>query len=75
MVQIASVPAALSMASESTQSAEEQIVRLKADIQDIKNYLQPLLEDYAKRRGLLSKVSRRRKLLDQLKRESRKRYN
>jgi len=63
------------MASGSTQSAEEQIVRLTADIQDIKNYLQTHRKDYAKRRGLLSKVSRRRKLLDQLKRESRKRYN
>ena len=62
------------MASESTQSAEEQIVRLTADIQDIKNYLQTQPKDYAKRRGLLSKVSRRRALLDYLRSQSPERY-
>lgn len=63
-----------SKASGSTQSAEEQIVRLTADIQDIKNYLQTHPTDFAKRLGLRSKSSRLRKLLGQLKRESRKRY-
>jgi small subunit ribosomal protein S15 len=71
---MASVTAALSIASGSTQSVENQIVMLTADITDIANYLQSHPKDYSKRRGLLSKVSRRRQLLDYLRSQSLERY-
>ncbi|MFM7923633.1 MAG: 30S ribosomal protein S15, partial [Planctomycetaceae bacterium] len=44
------------------------------EIQAVTEHLQTHPKDYAGRRGLLSKVSRRRQLLDYLKRQSVARY-
>jgi len=57
-----------------TGSPEVQIALLTADIQAITEHLQTHSKDYAGRRGLLSKVSRRRQLLDYLKRKSLDKY-
>ena len=53
---------------------EVQIAVLTAEIQAVTEHLQTHPKDYAGRRGLLSKVSRRRQLLDYLKRQSVARY-
>jgi len=57
-----------------TGSPEVQIAVLTAEIQAVTEHLQTHPKDYAGRRGLLSKVSRRRQLLDYLKRQSVARY-
>ena len=50
-----------------TGSPEVQIAVLTAEIQSISEHLQTHAKDHSGRRGLLSKVSRRRRLLDFLK--------
>ena len=57
-----------------TGSPEVQIAVLTAEIQAVTEHLQTHPKDYAGRRGLLSKVSRRRQLLDYLKRQDVARY-
>ncbi len=57
-----------------TGSPEVQIAVLTADIQAITEHLQTHPKDYAGRRGLLAKVSRRRQLLDYLKSKSVAKY-
>ncbi len=59
---------------EDTGSSEVQIAVLTADIQAITEHLQTHPKDYAGRRGLLAKVSRRRQLLDYLKLKSLNKY-
>ena len=57
-----------------TGSPEVQIAVLTAETQAVTEHLQTHPKDYAGRRGLLSKVSRRRQLLDYLKRNSIEKY-
>jgi len=57
-----------------TGSPEVQIAVLTAQIQAITEHLQTHSKDYAGRRGLLAKVSRRRQFLDYLKRDDLNRY-
>jgi len=57
-----------------TGSPEVQIAVLTAEIQAITEHLQTHPKDYAGRRGLLAKVSRRRQFLDYLKRDELNRY-
>jgi small subunit ribosomal protein S15 len=57
-----------------TGSPEVQIAVLTADIQAITEHLQTHPKDYAGRRGLLAKVSRRRQLLDYLRSYSVEKY-
>jgi small subunit ribosomal protein S15 len=57
-----------------TGSPEVQIAVLTAEIQAVTEHLQAHPKDYSGRRGLLSKVSRRRQLLDYLKRNSLEKY-
>jgi small subunit ribosomal protein S15 len=57
-----------------TGSPEVQIAVLTAEIQAVTEHLQTHPKDYSGRRGLLSKVSRRRQLLDYLKRHSIEKY-
>lgn len=57
-----------------TGSPEVQIAVLTAEIQAVTEHLQTHPKDYAGRRGLLSKVSRRRQLLDYLKSKSLDKY-
>lgn len=57
-----------------TGSPEVQIAVLTAEIQAVTEHLQTHPKDYAGRRGLLSKVSRRRQLLDYLKGKSLDKY-
>lgn len=57
-----------------TGSPEVQIAVLTADIQAITEHLQSNQKDYAGRRGLLAKVSRRRQLLDYLKSKDHEKY-
>ena len=59
---------------EDTGSPEVQIAVLTADIQAITEHLQTHPKDYSGRRGLLAKVSRRRRLLDYLKSRSLNKY-
>jgi small subunit ribosomal protein S15 len=57
-----------------TGSPEVQIAVLTAEILAVTEHLQTHPSDYSSRRGLLSKVSRRRQLLDYLKRHSLEKY-
>lgn len=57
-----------------TGSPEVQIAVLTAEIQSITEHLQTHPKDFAGRRGLLAKVSRRRRLLDYLKAKSVDKY-
>jgi small subunit ribosomal protein S15 len=57
-----------------TGSPEVQIAVLTAEIGAITEHLQTHPKDYAGRRGLLAKVSRRRQFLDYLKRDDLNRY-
>ena len=57
-----------------TGSPEVQIAVLTAEIQAITEHMQSHSKDYSGRRGLLSKVSRRRQLLDYLKSKSVDKY-
>lgn len=57
-----------------TGSPEVQIALLTARIADLTEHLQSHRKDFASRRGLLMMVSRRRRLLDYLKRVAPDRY-
>ncbi|MFN9719467.1 MAG: 30S ribosomal protein S15 [Planctomycetota bacterium] len=57
-----------------TGSPEVQIAVLTAEIQAITEHMQTHSKDYSGRRGLLSKVSRRRQLLDYLKSKNADKY-
>jgi small subunit ribosomal protein S15 len=70
----AAVIAQYALQAGDTGSPEVQIAVLTAEIQAVTEHLQTHPKDYAGRRGLLSKVSRRRQLLDYLKRQDVARY-
>jgi small subunit ribosomal protein S15 len=53
-----------------TGSPEVQVALLTARINDLSNHFKAHVKDHHSRRGLLRMVSRRRKLLDYLKRSS-----
>lgn len=57
-----------------TGSPEVQIALLTGRISDLTGHLQSHSKDFASRRGLLMMVSRRRRLLDYLKRVAPQRY-
>lgn len=57
-----------------TGSPEVQIAVLTKEIQAVTEHLQTHPKDYSGRRGLLSKVSRRRQLLDYVKRQDPAKY-
>jgi small subunit ribosomal protein S15 len=61
-------------ADNDTGSPEIQIAILTTRIGELTEHLQTHKKDYASRRGLLMMVSRRRRLLDYLKRVSPQRY-
>ena len=62
------------LAENDTGSPEIQIALLTSRISQLTDHLQTHKKDYASRRGLLMMVSRRRRLLDYLKRVSPQRY-
>ena len=57
-----------------TGSCEVQIALLTARVQHLTDHLRTHRKDYASRRGLIAMTSRRRKLLDYLKRTDFERY-
>ena len=57
-----------------TGSPEVQIALLTARINELTEHFKTHIKDFHSRRGLLRLVSRRRKLLDYLKRVNQKRY-
>lgn len=57
-----------------TGSAEVQIALLSAEIEHLSGHFKTHVHDHHSRQGLLRKVSRRRKLLDYLKRTDVERY-
>lgn len=57
-----------------TGSSEVQIALLTGRINSLTEHMQTHKKDYASRRGLLSLVSRRRRLLDYLKKVAPQRY-
>ncbi len=57
-----------------TGSAEVQIALLSAEIEHLSNHFRTHIHDHHSRQGLLKKVSRRRKLLDYLKKKDVTRY-
>ena len=57
-----------------TGSAEVQIALLSAEIEHLSGHFKTHIHDHHSRQGLLKKVSRRRKLLDYLKRKDVARY-
>jgi small subunit ribosomal protein S15 len=57
-----------------TGSSDVQVAILTARINSLGEHLNTHVKDFHSRRGLLSMVSRRRKLLDYLKRTDRERY-
>jgi small subunit ribosomal protein S15 len=61
-------------AENDTGSPEVQVALLTSRISQLTDHLQTHKKDYASRRGLLLMVSRRRRLLDYLKRVSPQRY-
>lgn len=61
-------------AENDTGSPEIQVALLTNRISQLTDHLQTHKKDYASRRGLLMMVSRRRRLLDYLKRVSPQRY-
>ena len=61
-------------ADNDTGSPEIQVALLTSRISQLTDHLQTHKKDYASRRGLLMMVSRRRRLLDYLKRVSPQRY-
>ncbi len=61
-------------AGEDTGSPEVQIAILTSRINALTSHMQTHKKDYASRRGLLALVSRRRRLLDYLKRVTPQRY-
>ncbi len=60
--------------ADDTGSAEVQIAILTTRITELTGHFQVHKKDYASRRGLLKMVSRRRRLLDYLKRVDPQRY-
>ena len=58
-----------------TGSAEVQVALLTEEIKRLVKHLKAHIKDNHSRRGLLKMVSKRKNLLDYLKRESSKRYN
>ena len=58
-----------------TGSPEVQTAILSAEIEDLQNHLKTHKKDFSSRRGLLRKVSERRKLLKYLEREDKDRFN
>lgn len=59
---------------EDTGSPEVQVALLSARIKDLSGHLETHKKDHHSRRGLLRMVSRRRKLLDYLKRKGKDSY-
>ncbi len=57
-----------------TGSPEVQIALLSAEINDLSEHFKVHIQDHHSRQGLLKKVSRRRKLLDYLKKTDIERY-
>jgi len=57
-----------------TGSPEVQVALLSADIEKLSGHFKSHIHDHHSRRGLLRKVSQRRKLLDYLKRKDLERY-
>lgn len=62
------------LAANDTGSPQVQIAVLTAQIQAVTEHLKTHPKDYAGRRGLLGMVSRRRQLLDYLKRKTPQQY-
>lgn len=58
-----------------TGSPQVQIAILTAEIKDLTDHLRSHKKDFSSRRGLLKKVSERRKLMKYLKREDAKAYD
>jgi len=58
-----------------TGSAEVQIALLTEEIENLAEHLKAHPKDFHSRRGLLSKVVQRKRLLNWLKKESARRYN
>ena len=58
-----------------TGSAEIQIALLTEEVKELTEHLKKNKKDNSSRRGLLKKVSQRKRLLTYLKREDEKRYN
>jgi small subunit ribosomal protein S15 len=65
---------ALKMHDKDTGSADVQIALLSQRINQLTDHLKMHVKDHHSRRGLLQMVSRRRKLLDYLKRTASDRY-
>ena len=65
---------ALRLHEKDTGSADVQVALLSRRINDLTEHLKGHVKDHHSRRGLLKMVSRRRKLLDYLKRTSSDRY-
>jgi small subunit ribosomal protein S15 len=61
-------------ANNDTGSAEVQIALLSTEINHLSNHFKTHIHDHHSRQGLLRKVSRRRKLLDYLKKKDVERY-
>ena len=57
-----------------TGSAEVQVALLSKRIKDLTGHLQGHVKDHHSRRGLIMMVSRRRRLLDYIKRKHEERY-
>lgn len=57
-----------------TGSVEVQVAVLTADIKSLTEHFKTHIHDHNSRRGLLRKVSQRRKLLDYLKKKNAERY-
>ncbi|MBD3251773.1 30S ribosomal protein S15 [Candidatus Uhrbacteria bacterium] len=58
-----------------TGSPQVQIAILTAEIKDLTEHLRSHKKDFSSRRGLIKKVSERRKLMKHLKREDSKAYD
>ena len=58
-----------------TGSDDVQIVLLSEEIRELLSHLKKHPKDFHSKKGLLKMVSRRRKLLNHLKKEDEKRYN
>ena len=61
-------------ADNDTGSPEVQIALLSAEIDHLSNHFKTHIHDHHSRQGLLKKVSRRRRLLDYLKKKDVERY-
>ena len=58
-----------------TGSPEIQVALLSAEMDDLQEHLKTHKKDFSSRRGLLRKISERRRLLKYLERESESRFN